>query len=103
MPTLHRQFLASICGCHIVESEYVTCELTLSSQFDDAITEERCYLGFIRESESRSATCTVEEFHPLINELAKAYNISTAVNCLYYYPRFGFYNCLIDVFFLQDY
>ena len=92
MPTLHHQFLISICGCPLVGSEYVTRESTTLSQLDGAIIEKQCYPEYI-----------VEEFHPLINELAKADNIRAAVNDSYYYPRLGFYNSLIDIFFLQDY
>lgn len=93
MPTLHHQLLGFIGGYPIIGLEYVTGESTISSLFNSVIDE----------SKSRFAMPIVEEFHPLIHELTKACSISTAVDCLYYYPRFGFYNGLIDIFFLKDY
>lgn len=103
--TLHSQFLTPICWCPVEGSEYVTRGSTISSQFDGAITEERCYSysRFISESGGRSVMHIAEDFHPLTNQLAKAYSTSIAINCLYYYPPFGSYNCLVDIFFLQDY
>lgn len=79
------------------------CGPTILPQFDGAITDKRCYPGFISEFGERPAMHIIGEFHPLIDEVVKSYNISAAVNCFYYYPLFGFYNGLIDIFFLQDY
>ena len=103
VPTLHSQSLVSICGCSTINLECVTCGLTNSSRLDEVISERRWYPGFTSEYEERSVIHFAEKFHPLISELIKACDISAAVNCFYYYPRFGFYNGLLDIFFLQDY
>ena len=91
MPTLHSQFLTHIFGWSTVESECLTRVSTILSQFDGAVTEKQCYTRFICECEESS----VGEFHPLINELVKACNISFVVN--------SFDNGSKDIAFLQEY
>ena len=108
VPTLHSQFLVPACGrCVAVNYECVTVTCawgsTNSLQFDQIISEKQWYPGFISESEEGSGISFAKKPNPLINELAKAYEISAPVNCFYYYPRFGFYNGFLDIFSLQDY
>lgn len=103
VPTLHQQLLTSICGCLMIESECVTCKSIVSFQFDDVVDEKCCYPGFTGEYKERFVTHLGGESYFSINELVKSYSIGTAVNCFYYYPKFGFYNGLLDIFFLQDY
>lgn len=91
VPTLHYQLLPHIFGWSTVESECLTRVSTISPQLDGAVTKKRCYTGFICECEEPS----VGEFHPLINELVKACNISFVVN--------SFYNGSKDIVFFQEY
>ena len=112
MPTLHSQFLVptcATCGCLAVNSEGFTSESvtcvwgTNSLQFDRIISEKQWYPGFISEYKEGSGIYFAKKSNPLINELAKAYDISAPVNDFYYYPRFGFYNGFLDISLLQDY
>lgn len=114
VPTLHSQFLVPTCAtCAFLDvnsegfnSESVTCVWgTNSLQFDLITSEKQWYPGFISEYKDKegSGIYFAKKSNPLINELAKAYEISAPVNYFYYYPRFGFYNGFLDIFLLQDY